>query len=331
MKRQYKILSKNSFSYKEYRLIPIREEDKYIIMKWRNEQIFHLRQKTPLQIKDQDEYFKSTITPLFDQLKPNQILFSFLKKEKVIGYGGLVHIKWDKKEAEISFLIDTELQDEIFEKLWGIFLNLIEEVAFSILELSKIFTYSFDLRPKLYKVLKKQSFLFEYQIKKAIKKEGKCLNALIHSKYREKITYKDACFLDSKLLYDWSNDLSIRKNSLNKQPIKWEDHIKWFNSKLENKEDCKTYIFSQNFPVGVLRLDRISQGFKISFSVDKNFRGKGLGFRMVNRIINDFSEFNFYADVVKDNEKSKRIFIKNQFKILKPNKNYITYQKLKNE
>ena len=128
MKRQYKILSKNSFSYKEYRLIPIREEDKYIIMKWRNEQIFHLRQKTPLQIKDQDEYFKSTITPLFDQLKPNQILFSFLKKEKIIGYGGLVHIKWDKKEAEISFLIDTELQDEIFEKLWGIFLNLIDYI-----------------------------------------------------------------------------------------------------------------------------------------------------------------------------------------------------------
>ena len=331
MKREYKILSKNSFSYKEYRLIPIREEDKYVIMKWRNEQIFHLRQKTPLQIEEQDEYFKSTITSLFDQLKPNQILFSFLKSDKIIGYGGLVHIKWNKKEAEISFLIDTELQDENFEKLWSIYLNLIEEVSFSCLELNKIYTYSFDVRPKLYELLEKQSYIFECQIKKAIKKEGKWLNALMHSKYRKKITYREACFSDSKLLYDWFNDSSTRKYSLNKQPIKWEDHTKWFNSKLENKEDCKIFIFSQNFPVGVLRLDRISKGYKISFSVDKNFRGKGIGFRMVNRIINDFPELNFYAEVVKGNKNSERIFIKNQFKILEANKNYITYQKLKNE
>lgn len=330
MKREYKILSKNSFSHKEYRLVPIRDEDKYIIMKWRNEQIFHLRQKTPLQIEDQDEYFKSTITSLFDQLKPNQILFSFLKGDQVIGYGGLVHIKWDKKEAEISFLIDTELQNENFEKLWGIYLNIIEEVAFSTLKLNKIYTYSFEVRPKLYEVLKKQSFIFECYIRKAIKKQGKWLNALIHSKYRKKITYRDACFSDSKLLYDWSNDISTRKYSLNKQSIKWKDHTKWFNSKLENKEDCKIYIFSQNFPVGVLRLDRITQGYKISFSVDKKFRRKGIGFRMVNRIVNEFSEFNFYAEVLKYNESSKKIFIRNQFKILKKNKNYITYQKLKN-
>jgi len=331
LKREYKILSKNSFSFKEYRLIPIREEDKYIILKWRNEQIFHLRQKTPLQKEDQDEYFKSTINPLFNQLKPNQILFSFLRKEKIIGYGGLVHIKWDKKEAEISFLIDTKLQDENFEKFWSVFLNLIEEVAFSNLELSKIFTYSFDIRPKLYKVLKKQSYLFEHQIKKAIKKDGKWLNALIHSKYREKISYRDACFSDSKLLFDWINDMSTRNNSLNKQSIKWEDHIKWFNLKLENKEDCKIFIFSQNFPVGVLRLDRISQGFKISFSVDKDFRGKGIGFRMVNRIVNDFSDLNFYAEVVKGNKNSKKIFVKNHFKNLETKKNYTTFQKLKNE
>jgi RimJ/RimL family protein N-acetyltransferase len=65
--------------------------------------------------------------------------------------------------------------------------------------------------------------------------------------------------------------------------------------------------------------------------VDKNFRGKGIGFRMVNRIINDFSELNFYAEVVKGNKNSKKIFIKNHFKNLETNKNYITFQKLKNE
>lgn len=332
MEREYKILSKNSFFFKDYRIIPIRDKDKYLIMEWRNNQIYHLRQKKPLLKDDQDNYFKLIIAPLFDQREPNQILFSFLKKNELIGYGGLVHLNWDKKEAEISFLIDTKLQDQYFEKLWYIFLNLIEEVAFDNLELNKIYTYSFDLRPKLYKVLKKQSFLYEGLIKNAIKKNRKWVYALIHSKFREKLTYREACFSDSKFLYEWSNELITRKNSLNKEPIKWEDHNKWFNLKLANKKECKIFIFLQKHPIGVLRLDKISEGFKISFSVDKNYRGKGLGFRMVNQIINEFSELNFYAEVIGENENSNRIFIKNGFKILKNSKSkYVTYQKLKHE
>jgi hypothetical protein len=50
-------------------------EDRFDIMKWRNEQIYHLRQDKPLTAEDQEYYFSNVIASLFEQAKPNQILF----------------------------------------------------------------------------------------------------------------------------------------------------------------------------------------------------------------------------------------------------------------
>ena len=91
-------------------------------MKWRNEQIYHLRQKRPLSADDQENYFANVVNKLFDQDKPEQILFSFLQGDTCIGYGGLVHINWVDNNAEISFIMDTGLEKEHFEKYWS-FLN----------------------------------------------------------------------------------------------------------------------------------------------------------------------------------------------------------------
>ena len=76
-------------------------------MRWRNEQMYHLRQSKPLTEADQDRYFDEVVSQLFDQEQPEQILFSFLEGEKCIGYGGLVHINWGDRNAEVSFIMDT--------------------------------------------------------------------------------------------------------------------------------------------------------------------------------------------------------------------------------
>ena len=147
----YKILQNQIFSKEEFSLVPIRFEDRFDIMKWRNEQVYHLRQNKPLTEQDQENYFENVVAKLFDQDQPQQILFSFLENGKCIGYGGLVHINWIDKNAEISFIMETSLEKESFEKYWTIYLSLIEKVAFDDLGLHKIYTYAFDLRPKLYK------------------------------------------------------------------------------------------------------------------------------------------------------------------------------------
>jgi len=155
---EYKILTEQQFKSGEYSIVPIRSEDRYVIMNWRNEQIYHLRQSKPLTKEDQDRYFDYVVSQLFEQEKPNQILFSFLSNDICVGYGGLVHINWIDKNAEISFLINTDLEKDFFNEFWKIYLSLIEKVAFDELSLHKIYTYAYDLRPHLYVVLEDCGF-----------------------------------------------------------------------------------------------------------------------------------------------------------------------------
>jgi len=150
-------------------------------MRWRNEQIFHLRQSEPLTKIKQDLYFTNTVSKLFKEEQPNQILFSLLKKDVLIGYGGLVHINWNEKNAEISFLIETKMESLFFRCYWNAFLILIEKVAKNI-KLNKVFTYAYDIRPKIYEVLETQGFSEEKRIKDKVIIDGVCRDVLIHSK-----------------------------------------------------------------------------------------------------------------------------------------------------
>ena len=180
--KTYKILEKQVYTYKNYKLIPIRDEDRFDIMKWRNEQIYHLRQNKILNLNDQENYFNEVIIGLFDEEKPNQILFSFLEKDICVAYGGLVHINWKDKNAEISFVIDTDLEKNKFEKYWTIFLKLIEEVAFVYMNFHKLFVYAFNLRPNLYKALELNNYIKEAVLVEHCFYNKKFIDVIIHSK-----------------------------------------------------------------------------------------------------------------------------------------------------
>ena len=102
---KYKCVSKEFvIEINEFKIVPIRYQDRYLIMKWRNEQLYHLRQENSLSKKDQDLYFEKIIKKQFDEFNPNQILVSFLKNNKCIGYGGLVHINWGIKMQKYHLL-----------------------------------------------------------------------------------------------------------------------------------------------------------------------------------------------------------------------------------
>ncbi len=181
---KYKDLSIQSYSENEFTLLPIRFDDRYKIMKWRNEQIFHLRQDKLLSKLDQDYYFNNTVTELFKNNNPDQLLFSFLKSNKCVGYGGLVHIDWLNKNAEISFVMNTNDEFKYFKKYWKTFLEFLEFIAFGDLKFHKIYVYSFDLRPKLYEVLTESNYFKDAILKSHVLINHKFIDVVIYSKIR---------------------------------------------------------------------------------------------------------------------------------------------------
>ncbi|MCM8810937.1 MAG: GNAT family N-acetyltransferase [Candidatus Omnitrophica bacterium] len=182
---KYLVLEKDSYQFQEYSLVALREEDILLIKDWRNAQILILRQNKPLTEPEQIEYYNQVVIPSFSQAKPSIILFSFLKKEMCIGYGGLVHIDWSNKRAELSFLLNPErVKDKnLYEVEFTIFIKLIKEIAFKELKLNKVYTETFDLnfRSHHISILEKNGFTFEGRLRQHIYKENKFIDSLIHS------------------------------------------------------------------------------------------------------------------------------------------------------
>lgn len=164
-----------------YAIVPLRYEDRFCIMKWRNEQIYHLRQAHPLTEDDQQRYFDNVVSKLYDNPKPEQILFSYMDRDVCIGYGGLVHINWGDKHSEISFIMDTKLEAKHFSEHWNNFLTMLKKVAFDDLGLHKMFTYAFDLRPHLYPIFEAAGFKREATLKEHCRYNGEYKDVIIHS------------------------------------------------------------------------------------------------------------------------------------------------------
>jgi hypothetical protein len=184
--RQYRCLDLKELNDGNYALVPIRDEDKYPIMQWRNEQLDILRQSTPLTKEMQEAYFKNVVDSLFIEEKPLQLLFSFLYNGTLIGYGGLVHINWKDANAEISFLLATEraTSPQYFAEGWSVYLRMISLVAFQYLSFHKIYTYSYSIRGNLFPVLLENGFVEEARLREHVNIKGEFKDVMVHSLFK---------------------------------------------------------------------------------------------------------------------------------------------------
>ena len=190
-KNQYKCLNKQRFEIGEFSLVPIREGDMMQVRIWRNEQTKILRQNEIISEEKQIAYFSNQILPNFITDFPQQILFSFYKKNTLIGYGGLVHFRWIDSRAEISFLLDTkfisniEIHDFYFEN----YLNLIQQVGFEDLKLNRLHTEVYDTRPHHIKILENNGFILEGRLRNHIFIEGKFVDSILHGKLKSEYKF----------------------------------------------------------------------------------------------------------------------------------------------
>ena len=319
--RNYKALQKQCYTLGDFSIVPIRYQDRIAIMEWRNEQMYHLRQATVLTPEKQEEYFKTTIAELFVVQQPKQILFSFLKNGVCIGYGGLVHINWVDKNAEISFIMNTTLEKERFSENWSTFLQLIEQVAFQEVNVHKLTTYAFDLRPHLYPVLEASGYTKEAVLKEQCLFNGDYINVVLHAKTNpfHAITIRKAQQSDVTILFDWTNDKQVRSQSYNTAPITFETHTKWFQQKL-NDTGFIMYIFEvAEKPIGLVKIEDKQAYSLIGVSIDALFRGKGLASILLRKACNTYFKTiqkPIHACIKKENKASINAFKKAGFVLL---------------
>jgi len=179
----YRVLKRKFFEFNSFSISPIQEDEIEAIRIWRNKQIDALRQKEPLCKEDQLVYFKNKIWPSLLEDNPNQIIFSFYKNQEHIGYGGLVHISWEDKRGELSFLLNPDyIEDElIYGPYFSAFIELMKIVAFQELGFMKITGETYDIRPFHIQTMENCGFELHGRLPKHSFTGGRFVDSLLHN------------------------------------------------------------------------------------------------------------------------------------------------------
>ena len=100
------------------------------------------------------------------------------------------------------------------------------------------------------------------------------------------IQLRHATAKDCRMIWQWANDPDVRTVSFAPEPIAYEDHVDWFETRLADA-DCRMYIAEDTaggrhpVPVGQVRFERRGKEAVISVSLDRKFRGRGHGTRII--------------------------------------------------
>lgn len=132
-------------------------------------------------------------------------------------------------------------------------------------------------------------------------------------------------------MFNWANDTEVRKNSFNNNKILYEDHIKWFNNKI-NSDKCIIFIVQFKYtPVGQVRIDIEGETGLISYSIDKSYRGKGLAIVMLSLLEDEIKKNGIYIYKLIGFVKFENIASQKVFENLKYNKiiqsEFLEYEK----
>ena len=95
---------------------------------------------------------------------------------------------------------------------------------------------------------------------------------------REAVLYlREAVEKDVDILFRWANDEDTRKNSFCTEPIKYEDHVIWFQKMMRNENIDQYILINGDVPVGQIRLECEETVGEISYSIAPDKRGMGYG------------------------------------------------------
>jgi UDP-2,4-diacetamido-2,4,6-trideoxy-beta-L-altropyranose hydrolase len=143
--------------------------------------------------------------------------------------------------------------------------------------------------------------------------DGKGRRRIIRAMVAGQIKLRRVQEKDCELLWKWANDPIVRQSAFNSKNIPWEDHQTWFLNKW-NEAGCIQYIALSEYdvPIGQIRFDIKNAVAEIDYSIDKDFRGMGLGQALLRKGIETLcaqeNPITMRGYVKKENVPSRRSF-----------------------
>ena len=118
---------------------------------------------------------------------------------------------------------------------------------------------------------------------------------------------------DAEALFEWANDPEARSQSFSQEPIRWEDHLAWFNMRLNDVDSSTLIVEADGVACGVVRLDTISvHRQELSINVSPTNRGRGIGWRAIAQALADVfgadPDAEILARIKHDNRASRSAF-----------------------
>lgn len=107
----------------------------------------------------------------------------------------------------------------------------------------------------------------------------------------EKIFLRKAHENDCKLLWEWANEMEVRRWSFSSQRIAWRDHQKWFADKLKDP-NCFHFVATDRFgnAVGQIRFDFTDFIAEVHITIDRDMRGCGIGSRLLRVAVGELKD-----------------------------------------
>ena len=179
----YACLVRKQISYQYYSIRAVEVSDIELIRQWRNAQMDVLRQQREIIPAEQLAYYEQHIWPTLGDVRPENILLAYSLGDRLIGYGGLVHIAWEHRRAELSFLLDPArgINEHSYRCDFSAFLQLIKSLAFEDLNLQRIYTETYAHRTHHISVIEATGFSHEGTLRENILLNGQPVDSLIHS------------------------------------------------------------------------------------------------------------------------------------------------------
>jgi len=107
--------------------------------------------------------------------------------------------------------------------------------------------------------------------------DGNGATRVVEAMHAQTLRLRDARAEDARLLFEWTNEPSVRAASFSIAPVPWESHLSWFEARLASAE-CSIYIFedADGIPLGQIRYDAEGDLAIVNISVARAARGRGV-------------------------------------------------------